>query len=65
MITIQLNADKHLNIHESFGEKLKDLLSKELSRFGEHITRLAVHLSDDRGSKDGQNDKRCRRLRHG
>ena len=58
-MTIQLNADKNLNIHESFGDKLKDLLSEELSRFSEHITRLEVHFSDENGGKDGPNDKRC------
>lgn len=58
-MTILLNADNNLNIHESFGEKLKNLLTEELSRFSEHITRLEVHLSDDNGGKDGLNDKRC------
>lgn len=58
-MTIQLNADKNLNIHESFGEKLKELLTTGLSRFSEHITRLEVHLSDENGGKDGKNDKRC------
>ena len=58
-MTIQLNADKNLNIHESFGEKLENLLDAELSRFSEYITRLEVHLSDQNGGKDGHNDKRC------
>lgn len=56
---IQLNAGKNLNIHASFGQKLDDLLTEELSRFSEHITRLEVHLSDENGNKAGQNDKRC------
>ena len=58
-MTIQLNTDKNLRVHEGFGTKLDDLLSKELSRFSEHITRLEVHLSDENGSKEGINDKRC------
>jgi ribosome-associated translation inhibitor RaiA len=58
-MTIQLNADKNLNIHEAFGEQLKALLTDELSRFDEDITRIEVHLSDENGAKDGQNDKRC------
>jgi|SRR5665647_2737240 len=58
-MTIQLNTDKNLSVHEAFGTKLDDLLSEELSRFSEHITRLEVHLSDENGGKDGQNDKRC------
>ncbi len=58
-MTIQLNADNNLSIHEIFGDKLKDMLSGELKRFGNHITRLEVHLSDENGSKEGPNDKRC------
>ena len=56
---IQLNADKNLSIHQEFRDTLNDLLYEELSRFSEHITRLEVHLSDENGYKDGQNDKRC------
>ena len=56
---IQLNTDKNLSVHEAFGAQLHDLLSKELNRFSEHISRLEVHLSDENGGKDGQNDKRC------
>ena len=58
-MSIQINADKNLNIHESFREKLDDLLTKGLKRFSEHITRLEVHLSDENGLKEGLNDKRC------
>ncbi|HEY8688243.1 MAG TPA: HPF/RaiA family ribosome-associated protein [Chitinophagaceae bacterium] len=58
-MTIQINADKNLSVHEAFGIKLDDLLSEQLSRFSEHITRLEVHLSDENGNKDGINDKRC------
>ena len=56
---IQINTDKSLRLHEAFENKLEDLLSGQLSRFSEHITRLEVHLSDEKGSKDGIYDKRC------
>ena len=58
-MTIQINTDKNLSVHEAFQAQLDGLLSEELSRFSEHITRLEVHLSDENGSKQGQNDKRC------
>jgi len=35
------------------------LLSEELSRYSENITRLEVHLSDENGNKDAINDMRC------
>ena len=58
-MTIQINTDNNLNVHEAFGNKLDGLLAEELSRFSEHITRLEVHLSDENGSKHGLNDKKC------
>lgn len=58
-MTIQFNADNNLTIHEEFRDKLKDMLTEELSRFSENITRLEVHLSDENGHKQGQNDKNC------
>ena len=58
-MTIQINTDNNLNVHEAFGNKLEELLSEELSRFSEHITRLEVHLSDENGSKNALNDKKC------
>jgi ribosome-associated translation inhibitor RaiA len=58
-MTIQINTDNSLTVHESFGAKLHELLLEELSRFSENITRLEVHLSDENGHKDGLNDKRC------
>ena len=58
-MTIQLNTDNNLVVHEAFGDKLQNLLSEELDRFSDQITRLEVHLSDENGQKDSQNDKRC------
>ncbi len=56
---IQINTDKNLSLNEAFASKLEDILSDELNRFSEQITRLEVHLSDENGAKVGQNDKRC------
>jgi len=58
-MTIQINIDKNLSVNEAFKAQLDGLISAELSRFSEHITRLEVHLSDENGNKQGLNDKRC------
>ena len=58
-MTIQINTDKNVTVHEAFESQLDGMLTDELSRFSEHITRLEVHLSDENGSKQEQNDKRC------
>lgn len=58
-MTIQFNADRNLTLHDEFRDKLTSLLTEKLSRFSDHITRLEVHLSDNNGSKNGQDDKKC------
>jgi len=58
-MNIQFNSDKNLTVHAEYEASLSGMLKDELSRFSEHITRLEVHLSDENGSKEGQNDKRC------
>lgn len=57
-MTIQLNTDKNLTIHQEYEEKIKSIINEGLEKFN-NITRLEVHLSDENGSKDGLNDKRC------
>jgi len=59
-MTIQLNSDNNLTLHETFRSQLITLLSEGLSRFSEKITRLEVHFSDENGQKDGLNDKQCK-----
>ncbi|MDD3721742.1 MAG: HPF/RaiA family ribosome-associated protein [Lutibacter sp.] len=58
-MTIQINSDNNLTIHEEFRTQLQSQISEELRRFSDHITRLEVHLSDENGHKDALNDKRC------
>lgn len=59
-MTIQLNSDNNLTLHEAFRTQLNTLLNEELSRFSGHITRLEAHFSDENGHKEGQNDKLCK-----
>ncbi|WP_339921002.1 HPF/RaiA family ribosome-associated protein [uncultured Flavobacterium sp.] len=59
-MTIQLNSDNNLTLHEAFRAQLSTLLTEELSRFGAHITRIEAHFSDENGHKEGQNDKLCK-----
>jgi len=58
-MTIQFNGDNNLTVHEGFRDKLSSSLTEDLSRFSDHITRMEVHFSDENGSKQGQNDKKC------
>lgn len=58
-MTIQLNAGNNLSINDEYAEKLKEILSTELDRFSDNLTRLEVHLSDENSHKDSKNDKKC------
>lgn len=56
---IQFNTDKNVAGNEEFMASSTSLISEELSRFSQQITRVEVHLSDEDGNKDTGNDKRC------
>ncbi len=58
-MTIQFNSDNNLSVSDAFRESLTTMITEDLSRVSRHITRLEIHLSDEDGSKNGQNDKRC------
>jgi ribosomal subunit interface protein len=56
---IQFNTGKNVSVSKELNALFTSLMSQELIRFSDHITRLEVHLSDEDSYKDGQNDKRC------
>ena len=58
-MTIQFNSAHSVNANEKLKAPIIALLSEKLNRFSNQITRLDVHLSDENGSKEGLNDKRC------
>ena len=56
---IQINTDKNVTGSEGLIASSTSLISEELSRYSQQITRVEVHFSDEDGNKDGVNDKRC------
>jgi len=58
-MTIQFNTDNNIKGSEKLRALLIALISEELNRFSHQITRVEVHLSDENGPKERQNDKRC------
>jgi len=56
---IQVNTDRNIEGHEKLVAHVEATVTKSLSHFSQHITRVEVHLSDENGDKTGQNDKRC------
>lgn len=58
-MTIQFNTDNNVSMSEELRNPLIRLISEELTRFSDQITRIEVHLSDENSDKQGLNDKRC------
>lgn len=56
---IQINTDKNISGTEEFRAPIIALISDELNRFSNQITRVEVHLSDENANKGGINDKKC------
>lgn len=56
---VQINSDKNVTGDEALIATSKSVISEELSRFSQQITRVEVHFSDEDGDKDGLNDRRC------
>jgi len=56
---IQFNTDKNVSGSEGLIASSTSLISEELRRYSQQITRVEVHFSDEDGNKDGLNDKRC------
>lgn len=56
---IQFNTDKNVSVSEGLRASSTSLISHELSRYSQQITRVEVHFSDEDGNKEGLNDKRC------
>ena len=56
---IQVNTDHTIEGHEALAERIRGVVESALGRMSDHITRVEVHLTDERGPKKGKNDKRC------
>jgi hypothetical protein len=58
-MTIQFNTDKTINGDERHRAHFSSVISEELERFSDSLTRVEVHLSDQNGKKDSPGDIRC------
>jgi ribosome-associated translation inhibitor RaiA len=56
---IHVNTDNKIDGREKLATYIKGEVEHSLGRFRERITRVDVHLSDEKGAKSGQEDKRC------
>jgi len=56
---VQINTDHNVEGHEALAAHIRGVVDSALSSVSDHITRVEVHLTDESGHKDTQNDKRC------
>ncbi|MBC7936630.1 MAG: HPF/RaiA family ribosome-associated protein [Rhizobacter sp.] len=56
---IQINTDKNIEGTVELIAHFTEVLKESLDRFDEQVTRLEVHLSDENGSKNAGDDKKC------
>lgn len=57
---IQVNTDRNIEGSAELTRQVEAIVEGALSRFGDQITRVEVHLSDESSSaKSRDNDKRC------
>ena len=56
---VQVNTDDNVNGKEELILRVESEVRDTLGRFGDHITRVEIHLSDENAGKTGSNDKRC------
>lgn len=55
---VQVNTDNNIQ-GEDLATRVGTMVRHALERFGERVTRVEVHLSDENGQKAGDDDKRC------
>lgn len=56
---ININTDNHIQPDPSVVRQVHQSLEGVLTRFGDQLTRIEVHLGDVNADKKGDNDKRC------
>ncbi|BBO33296.1 HPF/RaiA family ribosome-associated protein [Lacipirellula parvula] len=56
---VQVHTDNHVNGSAGLTSHVEDVVSAALSRFGNRVTRVEVHIGDENGHKGGNHDKRC------
>lgn len=56
---IQVNHGNHVRLGVDVEQRFADVIRDTLNRFGDRITRVEMHMSDENAGKGGDSDKRC------
>jgi ribosome-associated translation inhibitor RaiA len=56
---ININTDRTIDKHQGLDERVEQVVQSAIGRFGEQITRVDVHLSDDNSQKHSDGGNHC------
>jgi len=56
---VNIHTDKTIERHQGLDQHVDTVVRAALGRFGEHITRVEVHLTDEKSQKQADGDNRC------
>lgn len=56
---IIVNTDKTFDRHQGLDEHVQNVVGAALERFGERVTRVEVHLSNENSGKQADGGNRC------
>jgi ribosomal subunit interface protein len=56
---VQVNTDANVDGRDALTHYVEEKIRAALERFGDQVTTVEVHLSDENGAKTGGDDKRC------
>ena len=56
---IQIDHDDHIRSSATRSDEIESTVRSALNRFGESVTFVQIHLSDENGPRFGADDKRC------
>jgi ribosome-associated translation inhibitor RaiA len=56
---VMLNTDRHIDGGEALAMRVQRDVEVALERYADRISRVEVHVSDENGTKHGEEDKRC------
>lgn len=56
---INVNTDKTIERHAGLDDHVQTVVHAALHHFGEQISRVEVHLSDNKSAKSADGDNRC------
>lgn len=56
---ININTDNTIDRHQGLDERVREAVESNISRFGEQVRRVDVHLSDENSKKHEDGDNYC------